>query len=170
MIQHNSLFTMVNQNAICSMVHEDDFLSFITRHFFHRTLLGKRRRFVSFRRFFGFVVRHPYFDLHWSPQSSICDPCSVDFRYFVKLETFDEDIRELLREVTSEVVLEDIPYERKSSKKKSESMKNMLMKVNPVLLRKYLRIFKIDFDLFGYDFDKFKSFIEDIIKTKEKNK
>ena len=112
-------------------------------------------------------MRHPHFDIHWSPQASICDPCSVDFRYFVKLETFDADVAELLREVTTEVI-RVVPHERKSGK--SQSIKRMLMKVNPAHLRRYLQIFKADFDLFGYDYDKFNSLAQEIINTKQRKK
>ncbi|KAK7487489.1 hypothetical protein BaRGS_00021191 [Batillaria attramentaria] len=55
---------------------------------------------VSFRMFLDTITRNTgTLDGHYSPMYEHCDPCSVDFTYIGKMESFKEDTRYVLQQV-----------------------------------------------------------------------
>ena len=131
-------------------------------------LWRSRTKSLTFGRFFSFVTRHPFMDIHWSPQSALCDPCSVNFDYVLKVETFGDDLEAMVQNVTD--FRPSIPHERKTAQNRTadvDAMKRLLKKAPSKALVKYLNIFRHDFELFGYDFEAFKRIVDEIIDARK---
>ena len=52
---------------------------------------------VTFEEFLSFIVEYPNIDLHFAPIHTVCNPCSNNFSYIGKQETFVEDAEYIIR-------------------------------------------------------------------------
>ena len=52
---------------------------------------------VTFREFLRFVIARPTIDWHFAPVQTVCDPCSLNFAYVGKQETFANDVKYILK-------------------------------------------------------------------------
>lgn len=127
----------------------------------------------TFKEFLQFIV-HRYkekkmLDEHWSPYWKFCTPCSINYTLILKLETLQRDTNYLIRTAGLESLLIDkIPKNKvaKITNRAKSSTKNLLTKyysqIDENLLREILKIYQLDFDLFGYD----SNFYFNVVKKK----
>ena len=95
-------------------------------------------------------------DMHWTPVYSFCNPCQVDLNHIIKFETFDRDTLQI---INKSGLVQYLPPTEKTLKKNASkgsqntsSLVDMYLKELPPDLQKDLYdIYRIDFDLFGYN-------------------
>ncbi|KAH8408173.1 hypothetical protein KR222_006147, partial [Zaprionus bogoriensis] len=105
------------------------------------------------------------FDEHWAPVYSFCTPCSVNFSIIGKTETFQRDSEFIIRQAGLEsLLLGKLPRRKlrkignlgRSSGVKSELLaERYFADLDRTTLDQLLKIYRIDFELFDYDYMKY---------------
>lgn len=101
-------------------------------------------------------------NIHWKPLSSKCSYCNVPYSVIGRLETFEEDTKYIT--MKSGVILNHQTMEN-ADKSKSEDIvmeagkidedKKYFSKLKKEKIEELLIMYKMDFDLFGYDAEPF---------------
>jgi Sulfotransferase family len=113
----------------------------------------------SFSEFVEFIISEDLndrtMDMHWEPVYKFCTPCQFQFTDIIKMETFDRDQDRILQKAG----IKDIVGLRKDNVGKggetSEEMTATYLKeLSPKLFQQLLKIYQIDFDIFGYKIPK----------------
>jgi len=110
---------------------------------------------VTFSQFVQYVVDEwssgRALDRHWRPQHEICNPCYVKYDFIGRFEDFSVDVKHVLAILNASNVM--IPN--------SNSFKNVPLSqertrfyadVPHVLVRKLIQLYKVDYELFDYDY------------------
>ena len=129
---------------------------------------------VSFTAFLNYILGHnppsppnlPRGNLnaHWEPIYSICQPCHIKYDLIASLETADDDSAEL----ASSLNFADSEFPRvnnsTNTKANIKSDKNLVIaekysrwRISEKVLAKLYEKFMLDFEMFGYDYDRFLS-------------
>ncbi|KAM8715413.1 hypothetical protein ACLKA7_002462 [Drosophila subpalustris] len=104
------------------------------------------------------------FDEHWAPVYSFCTPCSVNFSIIGKTETFQRDSEFIIRQAGLEsLLLGKLPRRKlrkignlaKSGIKSEALVERYFADLDRSTLDQLLKIYRIDFELFDYDFFKY---------------
>ncbi|XP_042883417.1 uncharacterized protein LOC122260282 [Penaeus japonicus] len=109
----------------------------------------------TFKEFLEFIVWSRdlgVLDIHWSPYTELCIPCTRDYQYILHLETIEAEARLLLK---------DVGYPEEVQLTTKHRIKGLTQTVHPddlhyyqdlpeSLLEKILHIYEFDFDIFGY--------------------
>ncbi|KAK7070739.1 hypothetical protein SK128_006741 [Halocaridina rubra] len=132
-----------------------------------RTRHGKLQ--ISFVDFLKYVIidqsQSTLGDRHWSRIFRACSVCKMKYDYIMKLETYTEDLLSLRRKFN---VTELNVYDKRHSKSGNNpealetssvsevsrirsSTLNYFLKVPPYLIARILKIYRVDFEMFGYE-------------------
>lgn len=146
--------------------------------------LGRRiaRRFRSspvhfagptFKEFIKYlIVQHSQnlrpLDEHWAPIYKFCTPCSIPFRIIGKVETFNRDSEFIIRQAGLEsLLLGKLPNSilqkvgNLAKGKKTDSLvANYFKEIDHGMLLQLLHIYRLDFELFDYDYSKYFEYIK----------
>lgn len=104
------------------------------------------------------------FDEHWAPVYSFCTPCSVNFSIIGKTETFQRDSEFIIRQAGLESLLLGKLPRRKLRKignlgragvKSEQLAERYFADLDRTTLDQLLKIYRIDFELFDYDYLKY---------------
>ncbi|KAH8282916.1 hypothetical protein KR054_010720 [Drosophila jambulina] len=106
------------------------------------------------------------FDEHWAPIYSFCTPCSVNFTIIGKTETFQRDSEFIIRQAGLESLLlglgklpqrkqRKIGNQARSGVKSEVLVERYFADLDRSTLDQLLKIYRIDFELFDYDFRKY---------------
>ncbi|XP_030383179.1 carbohydrate sulfotransferase 11 [Scaptodrosophila lebanonensis] len=104
------------------------------------------------------------FDEHWAPVYSFCTPCSVNFSIIGKVETFQRDSEFIIRQAGLESLLlgklpqrklRKIGNQARSGVKTEALVERYFSELERSTLDQLLKIYRIDFELFDYDFSKY---------------
>ncbi|XP_034473785.1 carbohydrate sulfotransferase 11 [Drosophila innubila] len=104
------------------------------------------------------------FDEHWAPVYSFCTPCSVNFSIIGKTETFQRDSEFIIRQAGLEsLLLGKLPRRKlrkignlaKSGIKSEALVERYFADLDRSTLDQLLKIYRIDFELFDYDYIKY---------------
>jgi hypothetical protein len=107
---------------------------------------------VNFVEFIRFVVYRAEsissFNIneHWQSQVSLCQPCVVDYDYYSEMQTVGQDAEAILQSIGAE----SVEFPQSHVTKSSINMTQFYSDIDPRLIRKYVKLFKKDFDIFGY--------------------
>ncbi|XP_068140750.1 carbohydrate sulfotransferase 11 [Drosophila tropicalis] len=104
------------------------------------------------------------FDEHWAPIYSFCTPCSVNFTIIGKTETFQRDSEFIIRQAGLEsLLLGKLPQRKlrkignqgRSGIKSEALVERYFADIERSTLDQLLKIYRIDFELFDYDYHKY---------------
>lgn len=130
------------------------------RHINPKRFRRHRRMIPTFKEFVRYVLDESYagneLDMHWAPVYSFCNPCQVNLTHIIKFETFDRDTTALLEKARLSHLLPPngklMRQNMARGYQKTASVVDIhLNELTPELLNGLRNLYKIDFDLFGYD-------------------
>lgn len=109
---------------------------------------------ITFSEFVWYLTHTPErdYDEHWSSYWNRCDPCLVDYDFIGKIETANQDFPYAFHKVGIDSAsdwwdtIEQIP--------RSTTLR-YFSTVSEESITKLHKIFKLDFDLFGYSVNEF---------------
>lgn len=119
-------------------------------------------QYITFAEFLQYAVYRG--DAHWLPMHTMCSPCAMHYEYFVRLETFSEDMQYLSHALSNPILDLQVHMneKRKTTKGPQHGMQQtdhtqlsnstllIYRQVPSELLAKVLQIYRPDLDLFGY--------------------
>ncbi|XP_019625445.1 PREDICTED: carbohydrate sulfotransferase 10-like [Branchiostoma belcheri] len=97
---------------------------------------------------------------HWIPVSDACSPCKVPYDFIAHTETLADDLRLFLRKVG--VTNRDHILPRTKQRAAAENLPNIYGFIPMEDVKRVIRKFKSDFEMFGYSYEE--KFLE-ILKT-----
>ena len=114
---------------------------------------------ISFKQFLE-LVSHGYDEgfrnRHWQSYMDLCLPCHVHYDYILKMETLKSDSQEalslFLNEGQTSVTLPHL-NDKRPFVEKLDSASKAFGELDPDMIQDLMRIYKADFDLFGYEWD-----------------
>ena len=111
---------------------------------------------VKFKEFLQFVVdesnKSTIINDHWSSIHDLCHPCLMKYNYIAKVETYDRDSKYIQNKIAKDNLT--FPNENRdlvSKEKKKELLHRYYSDVSKDILDKIREIYRLDFELFGYD-------------------
>jgi len=147
--------TLTDANWFYSLSH-DICYSYGTDKYRCECVLGD----VTFTEFVRYVINEwatgKVMNEHWRPQYLLCSPCNIEYDFVGRFEHVNEDVKYVLAKLTasggpgSNVTfplsnsLGDVHF--------SQMFKSFYADVSRDVVRKLIRIYKRDYDLFGYDY------------------
>lgn len=107
-------------------------------------------------------------DEHWAPIYKFCTPCSLNFKIIGKVETFNRDSEFIIRQAGLEsLLLGKLPsttLQRVGNLAKGiktgSVIANYFKDIDRSMLEQLLRIYRLDFELFDYDYSKYFEYIK----------
>ena len=127
----------------------------VPRHRIIKGVNGDKTKTPRFTNFMKYVSRTKTYNIHWSPNTAICNPCHFHFDYLIHQESFGSDIMNMFKEQNVHYPKRIKPLVQKEG---SSYYKDVLKDVNPDVLKAFLKRFKMDFLLFGYNITDVKNF------------
>jgi len=109
----------------------------------------------TFKEFVRYIVDENFKqntpEMHWAPVYSFCNPCQVNFNSIAKFETLSDDTDFILKKINAA----DVDIEKKNSAKDGKSShevtRTYLRELTKNLYTQLVDVYRIDFDLFGYE-------------------
>jgi len=98
---------------------------------------------------------------HWRPQYLICNPCHIKYDFVGRFEHLREDWKSVMNRITtsSEAWRPNVsfPFHNRnafndSTTDMTHERRKFYAQVSRDVLRKLIRIYKPDYELFGYDY------------------
>ncbi|KAM7353437.1 carbohydrate sulfotransferase 11 isoform 1-T7 [Cochliomyia hominivorax] len=132
---------------------------------------GRSKSGPTFNEFVQYLIEQyeqgKPFDEHWSPIYSFCTPCSINFTIIGKVETFNRDSEFIIRQAGLEsLLLGKLPksLSRKignlsKGAKTNISLEKYFSEINRSTLDQLIKIYKLDFELFDYDYEKYYKYV-----------
>ncbi|XP_038060770.1 carbohydrate sulfotransferase 11-like [Patiria miniata] len=90
------------------------------------------------------------FDSHWLEIHKVCSPCQVNYDYLGKLETVDDDARYMLTSLEVQDKA-NFPTGDEHQTNSSQVYNAYFGQVTKTSLQRLWELYKLDFELFGYD-------------------
>ena len=92
-------------------------------------------------------------DLHWRPFYARCDYCSMDYDFIGRMESFDEDRAYVIRtqELEELYPLLEKGVRLNQISHASNRTTNYFKELNKEQKAKLLKLYDLDFQMFGYD-------------------
>lgn len=94
----------------------------------------------------AFRIRH--YNTHWKSFFNLCHPCVVRYDFIGKMESFKEDL-DTVREVTH--IAYGSLFDKDTRRTVTEVIEKYYETIEPTLMKKLLRIYNVDMNMFGYD-------------------
>ncbi|XP_055917632.1 carbohydrate sulfotransferase 11 [Eupeodes corollae] len=143
----------------------------IIRQFRKGAKLKRHNSGPTFKEFLHFIVHNnkigKQFDEHWAPIYSFCTPCTINFTLIAKVETFQRDSEYIIRQAGLEpLLLGKLPKSkmRKISNQSAHNTGNLIQRyfsqIDRQTLDAVLDIYRLDFELFGYDLTKYYDIVQ----------
>ncbi len=144
-------------------VHKKYSQAFEHRDFILKTLgdgvLENGEISLSFKQFLQLVAAgygREFENFHWESQFDNCYPCNTTYDYILKLETLESDfgrVSNLFLNPGQKTVT--LPYlNEKRSEEKLSVVSDIFQQLDEDLVRDLMNVYKADFQLFGYHWDK----------------
>ena len=64
-------------------------------------------QYITFAEFLQYAMSHG--DAHWTPMHIMCSPCAMQYEYYVRLETFHEDMQYLSHALSNPILNIEVP-------------------------------------------------------------
>ena len=91
-------------------------------------------------------------DIHWEKFHEKCSPCTVPYDVIGHLETAKQDTKYILKKSGLHEAANDVKHAHVTKNGTSVMWRqHYFSKVPCVILKKVYEVYKLDFDLFGYD-------------------
>ncbi|XP_075048236.1 carbohydrate sulfotransferase 8-like [Mixophyes fleayi] len=108
---------------------------------------------VSFKEFVNFIANQKTssLDIHWRPMHYLCDPCNINYDILGKFETLKVDSDYVLKVISAQPKIK-YPTVKKYNESRTDSKisTNYFAQLPLSLLQQLLKLYKLDFTLFGY--------------------
>ena len=105
---------------------------------------------ATFEDFVNFLVRLDIFDDHWKPFRNLCNPCSSQYDYIAKFETFNNDMEYLKQKINLTEEHRKYFFPKGNFATNFDLMKKTFEKVPNELARQLYEKYREDFEVFGY--------------------
>lgn len=110
------------------------------------------------------------YDEHWAPYYQFCSPCAVNFTVIAKVETLSRDSAYVIQQLGLGQVLEKRVRDRRTrlrtvmnksrdGKNTSALLRHYFGQLNESMLNELLRIYGLDFEMFGYETNVYKRYV-----------
>uniref|UniRef100_A0A1I8PV94 Carbohydrate sulfotransferase n=1 Tax=Stomoxys calcitrans TaxID=35570 RepID=A0A1I8PV94_STOCA len=107
------------------------------------------------------------FNEHWAPIYNFCTPCSINFTIIGKVETFNRDSEYIIRQAGLEsLLLGKLPKNAlrrignlSKGGKTLTSLEKYFSEIKRSTLDQLIDIYKLDFELFDYDYTKYYGYV-----------
>lgn len=110
------------------------------------------------------------FDEHWAPYYKFCTPCAVNFTVIAKVETLSRDSTYVVQQLglghilgrkvrNRRMRLRTVMNKSRDGKNTFALLKYYFGQINTYMLDKLLEIYGIDFEMFGYDSNIYRSYV-----------
>lgn len=115
------------------------------------TKLGNDVTITEFFRYLADPNNYDKFNEHWTPQVDLCQPCSIHYDFIGHYEDIDREANYVIENFAGDSKLKfpsghEMPCEGCSRKR----MKEYLTKVPKDNIKSVIKVFKRDFNIFGY--------------------
>jgi len=116
---------------------------------------------VTFAEFAQYVVdtwsSGKQLDRHWMPQNQLCHPCYIDYDFIGRFENLNNDARHVLAKITASGgpgSNATFPFQNAFDKNVplSQIVRSFYANLSRNIVQKLIRIYKLDYQLFGYDY------------------
>ena len=116
----------------------------------------KRGHDVTFPEFLKYVlnveqIEHGKVDRHWTSYTDLCNPCSIDYDFIGKYETFSRDVKEVLSMAKIDRI---VAFPRTTHRKQEPQTRNVLSEhfeaVSKEDTSNICKKFESDFLIFNY--------------------
>jgi len=98
-------------------------------------------------------------NIHWRPQHQICNPCYIKYDFIGRFEHLNEDAKHVLAKITasggraSKVnITFPLINAFDGGTSLSQQLRKFYVNVSRAVVRKLIGIYKLDYELFGYDY------------------
>ena len=106
---------------------------------------------ATFEDFVNFLVQlEKLDDGHWKPYRDLCNPCSSQYDYIAKFETFNNDMEYLKQKINLTEEHRKTFFSKRTFKTNIDVVKKLFEKVPNELAFRLYQKYKEDFEVFGY--------------------
>ncbi|XP_026674533.1 carbohydrate sulfotransferase 9-like isoform X2 [Ceratina calcarata] len=122
-------------------------------HRYHRYRKPNETRIEpTFAEFLRFIAEEKYFDEHWAPFVDTCEPCTIEYDYILKFDTFDRDQKFLIQELGLDLYLPENELRNINPRGVTTPalVERYMRDVPRPLLDKINKVYENDFKLFSY--------------------
>ncbi|XP_056402775.1 carbohydrate sulfotransferase 9-like isoform X2 [Hyla sarda] len=138
-------------------LHEDDvYYSKTFANIIRRALNIHSETNITFEQFAQFIIREnpSYRDTHWRPMYQLCDPCNIQYDFIGKFETLAQDADFVLKTIGAPENLKypTIKHHSNESRTGDDTTISYLEMLSPILFRKFMNIYSLDFSMFEYSY------------------
>ncbi|XP_073820893.1 carbohydrate sulfotransferase 11 [Musca autumnalis] len=153
----------------------------IIKRFRKQPMTAVKPKGPTFNEFVQYLIEQhaneKVFNEHWAPIYNFCTPCSINFTIIGKVETFNRDSEYIIRQAGLEsLLLGKLPKSAlkrignlSKGAKTHNSLEKYFSEIKRSTLDQLIDIYKLDFELFDYNYTKYYDFvIPDEIENEEK--
>ena len=92
-------------------------------------------------------------DVHWRPQYKLCHPCYIKYDFIGHFEKLNEDAKHVLTKITGSGGRR-LPFKNAFNARIAllQRREKFYANLSRDIVRKLIRIYKIDYEMFGYDY------------------
>ncbi|XP_077150770.1 carbohydrate sulfotransferase 8-like [Ranitomeya variabilis] len=109
---------------------------------------------ITFEQFANYITKEkPYYrDTHWKPMYQLCEPCNIQYDFIGKFETLADDADFVLKIIRAPKNLKYPTMKHHSNEPRTNEDISIqyLEMLPPILFRKLLSVYSLDFSIFGY--------------------
>ena len=111
---------------------------------------------VQFHEFVQYLIdtgkAHKHFDQHWAPYEQLCDPCAIRYHGIMKLESLNQDFKQIKDKIYPGIEAANIPPMYKNHTN-NEMIRTYYANLDPTLLQELTELYRDDFTMYGYEPD-----------------
>ncbi|XP_018019955.1 carbohydrate sulfotransferase 9-like isoform X2 [Hyalella azteca] len=109
-------------------------------------------------------ARGEVLDEHWTPISQFCTPCLFEFDVIAKMETLDEDSNYVIFKSGIEKYIKPKRINRNRNAPTGEVADSFLCQLSTEMMKKLIEIYRVDMELFGYEYEHYLNCTKDHIR------
>ncbi|KAM3918954.1 carbohydrate sulfotransferase 9-like [Leptodactylus fuscus] len=137
-------------------LHTDDVYYSTTYANIIKSVLGiESKENITFEQFVHFITQeNPVRDTHWKPMYQLCDPCNIQYDFIGKFKTLSQDADYVLRSIGAPPNLKypTIKHHSNDSRTNDNLSISYLEMLPPILFRKLMKVYSLDFPMFEYSY------------------
>ena len=89
---------------------------------------------------------------HWAPITAQCYPCEIEYDYIMLTETLSEDLQHVLQVANPNMKLHEVEKKNAAVQMSKSVETDLLLELPLALIKQVLDIYKLDYEIFGYDY------------------
>ncbi|XP_073493638.1 carbohydrate sulfotransferase 9-like [Phyllobates terribilis] len=149
-------------------LHEDDvYYSKGYANLIKKSLGIQSKTNLTFEQFANFITKEnpSNRDTHWKPMYQLFDPCNIQYDFIGKFETLVEDADFVFKTIEAPKYLKypTMKHHSNESRTNDDISIHYLEMLPPILFRKFLSVYSLDFSIF--DYSHYQTNISKLVKT-----